>query len=78
MRERTALHDPYLHARTATTLRLYCAVPSEFYYEALCQGVYYRTVWHNKIMSVLMPSKDTATLTKEALLLFIMPDSTTT
>lgn len=46
------------------------------YYEALCQGVYYWTVWHNKIKPALMPSKDTATRSKEGLHFFIIPDTT--
>lgn len=56
-----------------TTLALLCS-SIRVYYKALCQGVYYWTVWCNMIMPVLMPSKDTATLTKEVLQFFIMPD----
>lgn len=40
------------------------------YYAARCQGVYYRTVWCNKIMPPLMPFEDTDTLAEEVLLLF--------
>lgn len=42
---------------------------STIYYKALCQGVCYKTVWHMKIMQVvLMYSKeDTPTLIKEGL-----------